>query len=444
MTTRAPRPTRPQTREIVNWGGNVRFRPGRLARPVDPSEIGLLVARAAAAGERVRVVGSRHSWAPQIETDGLLLDLGALRACTLDDDADAVIVEGGVRLRDLNAFLASAGLALENLGYVSEQTVAGAVVTGTHGSGRGALLATAVEALTLVTADGAARSLSAGADPELFAVTRLGLGATGVVADLRLRCRPAFDLRETRTRLPFEEAFGPELAARLQRYPYAHYVWFPHVAEAVFVAREILDAPGAPSPAGPPRAGAREWLETHVGACLGGRLPRLVPALNRLGARSTLYREGSRTGRSDALLNGPLPPVYRETEYALPLERASEAMAGLRAVVERERLALNFPVTVRFAAADDIPLSPACGRDVAFISVAGSPGAPFEAARRAIEPGWKALGGRPHWAKLFDATADELARLYPDAYERVRATMSRVDPGGTFRNPFLDRLFPRG
>ena len=427
---------------VRNWGGTVRFRPASLERPRDLDELQGVIRRAAAQGKRVRVMGAGHSWSPLVQTDGVLVDLRHFQHRTVDERGMAT-VGAGVRLSALNDFLDERQRALPNLGFITAQTAVGAVLTGTHGSGPAAMLASQVERLSLVTAEGAIRHIGP-ADSELYDAARISLGALGVVTEMQFRTRPAFNLAEERQQLPFDEAFGPAMLTRLSEDSYQHYLWMPFTDFAIHVRRDVTTHPAdRPPRSGPPRSSPREFLLTRGGTWLGRALPRLVPSLNRLGDDLGMMQPGRRIGRSHQVLCGPMPPIYHETEYALPLERGPQAMLAFRRIIEAERPALNFPVLVRFAAADPLWLSPALGRPTVFVNVLASPGAGFDHGRRLLEPVCKGLGGRPHWAKRFTANPAELAELYPDTHARFGTLATRMDPRGMFRNAFLDSLFPR-
>src|SRR5689334_11642549 len=161
-----------------NWAGNQRCAPAALERPRDVEEVAAAVKRAAAAGRTVRVTGSGHSFTDAVATDGTLLDLRDLHGGVEVDPATGLVtVPAGMRLHALNQVLWDAGLAMSNLGDIDVQTVAGAVSTGTHGTGQElGGLATQIRALELVTADGAVVTCSPTERAELFTSARVGVG----------------------------------------------------------------------------------------------------------------------------------------------------------------------------------------------------------------------------------------------------------------------------
>ena len=211
-----------------NWAGNATATPARWATPRTETEISAAVNGAAAAGLRVRALGSGHSFTPAAATDGLALDLSGWTGIVAADTRTGVVtVRSGTTLRALNAALDGLGLAMANLGDIDAQTVAGALSTGTHGTGaRLGGLATQAEAFGLILADGSPVTCSAAERPELFAAARVGLGALGVISTVTLRCVPAFELAaDERPELVDEviERFDSIAAAN----DHFEFYWFP-------------------------------------------------------------------------------------------------------------------------------------------------------------------------------------------------------------------------
>jgi FAD/FMN-containing dehydrogenase len=181
--------------------------PARWCQPRTEAEISAAVKDAAADGLPVRALGSGHSFTSAAATAGVAIDLSRWTGITAaDTQTGLVTVRAGTTLRTLNAELGGLGLAMANLGDIDAQTLAGALSTGTHGTGaRLGGLATQVEALDLVLADGSLVTCSAASRPELFAAARIGLGALGVITSVTLRCVPSFTLAADERPVPVDE-----------------------------------------------------------------------------------------------------------------------------------------------------------------------------------------------------------------------------------------------
>ena len=426
-----------------NWSGEQTCRPERVERPGDVSELVAALDRAAQAGATARVAGSGHSFSDLVPTDGHLLELGRMnRVLDVDPSRGLVRVEAGITLRALNRRLAELGLALENLGDIDAQTLAGAIATATHGTGaRFPNLSAQVGALELVTADGRVLELSAESNPEAFRAARVGLGALGVVTAVTLRCVPAFTLRGIDEPRPLEPTLEG-LEELVEAHDHFELFTFPYSPTALTRRSDRTEC--APAPRGRARAYAEDIVvQNHAFGLfcrVGRRAPRLVPALNRSVARLAGRRE--RVEASYAIFSSPRLVRFVEMEYALPRAVAATALRRVRATIEERRLPVNFPLELRFVAADDAFLSPAAGRETAYLAVHVFAGMAWRELFAAVEEIMDELGGRPHWGKRHFATARSLAPRYPE-WERFAAVRARLDPDERFANPGIERVLGR-
>lgn len=429
--------TGPKAAAWTNWSRTHHCVPAAIERPGSVEEVVAAVDRAAQAGRVVRVAGAGHSFTDAVCTDGTLLSLERLgRLLDADPASGLVRVEAGMTLHRLNRELLLRNLALPNVGDVDAQSVAGALATGTHGTGaRLPNLSAQVETVELVLGDGRRQTLTA-ADGDLLRAARVGLGALGVVVAVTLRCVPAFRLRGVDRRERLEDV----LAGLDQRADAADHfeLWtFPHSPLALTRTNTRTDAPRD----APGRTFA--WLQdvaldNHAFGLLNRaarRRPAAVPAVNRLAGRLASPRE--RVDWSFRIFASPRLVRFTEMEYAVPRARAAEAVRGARAILERHPV--SFPVELRFAAADDAVLSPAHGRDTAYVAVHVFEGMPWEPAFREVEAFMGGLGGRPHWGKRSFLTAAELAPRYP-AWDAFRAARAELDPQGRFANAWARRV----
>ncbi|GAA0481407.1 D-arabinono-1,4-lactone oxidase [Streptomyces sp. NPDC046215] len=423
-----------------NWAGNVTAHPRNALAPASTEEVAEAVAKAAARGLRVKAAGSGHSFTAAAATDGLLIRPGRLTGFrALDRAAGTVTVAAGTTLRRLNETLSAHGLSLANMGDIMEQTVSGAVSTGTHGTGRtSGSLAAQVTGLELVTADGSVLTCSAAENPEVFAAARLGLGALGVITAITFAVEPEFLLRAVEEPMPLDRVTADfdRLVAENEHF---EFYWFPHTAGCTTKRNNRAAGPAAP----PGRLSA--WVEDELlsnglfqAVCSVGRaVPAAVPAMARVTGRALSAR--TYTDVPYKVFTSPRRVRFLEMEYAVPREAAMAALLELRAAIERSRLRIGFPVEVRTAPADDIPLSTAYGRDTAYIAVHQYRGTPHRAYFTAAERIMTAHGGRPHWGKLHSRDAAYLAGAYP-RFAEFCALRDRLDPERVFGNDYLRRV----
>ncbi|WP_328690590.1 FAD-binding protein [Streptomyces caniferus] len=423
-----------------NWAGNVTARPARSMTPASTEEVAAAVRAAAADGLTVKAAGTGHSFTPAAATDGLLIRperLTGVRA--VDRAAGTVTVAAGTPLKHLNHTLAAHGLSLTNMGDIMEQTVSGATATGTHGTGRdSASIAAQITALELVTADGSVLTCSAGENPEVFAAARLGLGALGVVSELTFAVEPEFLLTAREEPMAFDEVTDrfDELVAENEHF---EFYWFPHTGSCNTKRNNRSQGPAAP----PGRVSG--WVEDELLsngvfqlACTVGRaVPAAIPGIAKVSSRALSAR--TYTDIPYKVFTSPRRVRFVEMEYALPRAAAVAALGELKALVERSDFKVSFPVEVRTAPADDLPLSTASGRDTAYLAVHMYRGTPYEAYFAAVERIMTAHDGRPHWGKLHTRDAAYLADAYP-RFGEFTAVRDRLDPDRRFANAYLRRV----
>jgi L-gulono-1,4-lactone dehydrogenase len=428
------------TGEWVNWPGDQRCRPARVLAPRSREELAAVVGGAAAAGEKISVTGSGHSFTEAAMTDQTMLRLEALHG-VLDADPGSGLVRvgAGTVLADLNEELAGLGLALENLGDIDSQTVAGAISTGTHGTGAGyGNISTRVEGIELVLADGSVRDLTAAGDPELLRAARIGVGALGAISAMTIRCLPAFTLRRVDSAHRLDEVLGrfDELAATNDHF---EFFTFPYSDRALVLERNRVDAP--PAPRG--RAAAflndvvlENWALEAL-AATGRAMPRAIPALAKFAG---LVATGGRNqDHSHRIFVNQRRVRFTEMEYAVPREHGPTAVRRVVEWVRANRFPVFFPIEVRVTAGDDADLSAAHGRDTAYIAVHQYRGMEWRPYFEAVEAIMDDYAGRPHWGKRHFQTAATLAPRYPRwaSFQRAR---DELDPGRVFTNPYAERV----
>ncbi|MFB6827055.1 D-arabinono-1,4-lactone oxidase [Streptomyces virginiae] len=423
-----------------NWAGNVTATPVRTVTPASVGEIQEAVRRAAEEGLRVKAVGTGHSFTAAAATDGVLVRPQALAGIrSIDRAAGTVTVAAGTVLKDLNQALAAAGLSLTNMGDIMEQTVSGATSTGTHGTGRdSASIAAQIRGLELVTADGRLLTCSEKENPEVFAAARLGIGALGIVTAITFAVEPIFFLTAREEPMGFDRVTA-EFEEHFVENEHFEFYWFPHTGNCNTKRNNRSQGPAAPP--GPVSA----WIEDELLSnglfqavnSLGRAVPATIPSIARVASRALSAR--TYTDIPYKVFTSPRRVRFVEMEYALPRGQVVEALRELRAMVDRSRLRISFPVEVRTAPADDITLSTASGRDTAYIAVHMYKNTPYHAYFTAAEAIFTAHGGRPHWGKVHTRDAGYFAEAYP-RFGEFLALRDRLDPDRVFGNDYLRRV----
>ncbi len=426
--------------EWRNWAGDQRCRPAAVRYPASIDQLAEAIATGASQGRRVRVAGAGHSFSENVLTDGLMLKLDRMgEVIDVDRSSGLVRVQGGITIHALSRKLDLHGLAMENLGDIDIQTIAGAISTATHGTGASlGNISSQVSELKLVLADGSTLVCSPERDPDVFRAARVGLGALGVIAEVTLRCVPAFTLLGIDAPAPLEETLERFEELALGNDHFEFFV-FPHARTALTRTNNRVERP--PRPRGKAAAYLNDVLLTNHAFELfcraGRRVPRLIPRLNRI--VTALAGRSERVESSAAIFASPRLVRFTEMEYALPREHTPHAVRAVMSMIEQRGFAVPFPIEVRTVAPDDALLSTAAGRDSGFVAVHMYRGMEWEPYFRAVESIMDELGGRPHWGKRHFQTAATLRPRYPE-WDRFQDIRARLDPESRFANQWTDRV----
>ena len=423
-----------------NWAGNQKASPVSIDAPRSVAELAALVASASEQGQKVKAVGSGHSFTSAAATNGRMIRLENLSGILHVDRATCrVTVGAGTRLSELNTLLDAEGLALANLGDIAYQTVAGAISTSTHGTGKALTgLAGQVVAMKLVNGHGEIIECSQSVNPHIFDVARVSVGALGVITEYTLQAVPSFRLRalEQPMRLDVVLENAHDLASTNDHF---EFFWIPHTKWALTKRNNRTEDELQPLPR------VKGWIEKtfmenyafgavcRIGRARPSLIPRLATALPSSGSREYV-------DQSFKIFASPRIVRFYEMEHALPVEALVPALKEIRAMVDRKGYLLNFPVEVRFTKGDDVPLSTAYGRDSAYIAVHVYKGMECEPFFRDVEDILRAYDARPHWGKMHYREADELSKLYP-RWDEFITLRNQLDPQRTFSNAYSDTVF---
>lgn len=423
-----------------NWGRSVKTTPARQAQPASTAEVQTIVREAARDGLTVKAYGAGHSFTPIAATEGVLLHLGRMnKVLATDVESGQVRVQAGLSLHDLNPQLKALGLALPNLGDVDPQSVAGAVSTGTHGTGHKLHgISNAVRGVQLVTAAG--DLLEIDENHPWFGASRVTLGALGIITEVTLQCVPAFLLHAREEPMPLPEVLDrlPELVEENDHF---EFYWFPHTEKALIKRNNRVPEGTQPKPLGK----FKHWLDdeflsntVYEGVNrIAAKRRNLVPRINNISGSLLGAREY--TSDSFDVFVSPRTVKFRESEFAMPRAALTDVISELQGWFGAGHENISFPIEVRFTAADDVWMSTGHERDNCYVAVhhywRNDPTAYFAAAQGIFT----SHEGRPHWGKMHTLGADYFAQRYSRFNDFV-AIRDELDPQRLFSNPYLDRV----
>jgi L-gulono-1,4-lactone dehydrogenase len=423
-----------------NWSGEQRCRPLRIARPRTREGLIAAVIEANEAGRRIKVAGSGHSFTGIALTDGTMLDLTMLkRVLDVDRPSGLVKVEAGIVLADLNRRLDQRGLALENLGDIDRQSLAGSISTGTHGTGiRFRNLSSQIVSMEVVTADGTLREFSESSDPDGWRAARIGLGALGAIYSVTLQTVTNFRIDRTDRPRPLPDVLAA-LDSFVDELDHFEFYVFPHTEVAL--CRESMRTQVPAKPASPAATYAQEvvvenWLAAGF-AQVARHVPAAIPTLSKMAAAGA--GKSRKVDSSFKVYASERRLKFTEMEYSIPRVNAREVVERVLAIAARPEFEVCFPIEVRFTAGDDAMLSPAHGRDSCYFAVHHDRHGDWQPYFEAVAAVMAEYGGRPHWGKRHQLGSTELAELYP-RFEDFKAVRGRLDPDSRFANPYTEQV----
>jgi len=428
-----------QTTRWSNWAGNQQTGTVLLSKPQTESELQQVVQSAQASGRRVKAVGSGHSFTAIAVSEEVLVDLSDYdEIVAIDKINQTVTVQSGIQLSKLNQALYENSLAMQNLGDIAYQTIAGAISTSTHGTGaKFTGIANQVVALRVVLADSSIVECSANVNAQLFSCARVGLGALGLISTVTLKVVPAFNLAVIEEPMRVDDVLQ-NLDLHVDSNDHFEFFWVPHTGWALTKRNNRNSLPVEPM------SKMSHWysktlMENYAfgAVCMLGKarpslIPKLAKALPSSGRNE--YSDAShKVFASKRIIK------FYEMEYAIPREACAEALNRVRRMVKDSGFFLNFPVEVRFTAPDEIPLSTASNRESAYIAVHIYKGMNYVPYFKEVESIMNSYQGRPHWGKLHFQSAATLASRYPqwDVFQAVR---NQVDPQRMFSNQYLETV----
>ena len=384
----------------TNWSSKLHAQPAAIHHVRSEDDAVALAVAARDDGSSIRCVGTAHSHAPLVPTPDTIADVSALSGViSMDAETRRAWVRAGTPISALGRPLQDGGLALENQGDIDRRTLAGAVATGTHGTGVSlSNLSSAVVGARLAVSTGDLLTCSVDDQHELWQVTRQNLGAIGIVTAIEIQLRDAYRLRQQGWNEPLDDMLS-RLDEIVHHHRHFEFFWFPTADMVVAKATDETD----------------DDPEYPVG------------------------EEGSRCAWNHEVLSNHRDWPHTEMEYSIPLEAGPPCLADLREMLRTDFPEMGWPVEYRTLAADDVWLSTAYRRRSATISIHADVETNEVLLFEACEKIFVQHDGRPHWGKVHYRRGDELATTHPrwDDWWRVR---DATDPTGTFVNEHLDEL----
>ena len=420
-----------QRQTWTNWSGYQQASPQQILKPQSLSELQDIVRQS----DKIRVVGAGHSFTPLVCTDATLLSLDHLSGVVSADEQNSIAeVWSGTRLFNLDQYLQPINQSLMQQGDIDQQSLAGAVSTGTHGTGADMQCISAyVQSFELLTASGELLQCSPTENAEIFQAGRVSLGSFGVLTKISMQDKPRYKLKEHVELCPLSE-----VVQHIQQWKTEHrhieFFAFSHAEQVMLKTLDITEEDIQP------RKESFPSEDTLLTLCceLTRMFPSLNPKLQKL--LGVFVKPTTCVDWSSRIFPTPRNTRFNEMEYQVPVELGISCLQEILTALQKSGQQTFFPIEFRFVKGDDIWLSPFYQRDSISISVhqyiKQNPKLLFDE----IEPILQRYQGRPHWGKMHSLNAGQLRMLYPkwDDFLQLRA---RLDPEKKFLNPYLQQLF---
>lgn len=423
---------------IQNWAGNVQFNAGQLFFPESIDDVIEVVNNARKEKKKIRVVGSGHSFTNLIQTDEWFVSLDRLSGVIFfDEDQGLVEVYGGTKLYEIGKYLGEKGWAQENLGDINTQSIAGAISTGTHGTGmKFGNISTQVEELVMITAEGEELMISRQVNSHLYDVSLVSLGLLGIVVKVKLKVIHAPTYVYKSRKILYSD-LKHQISSYIHENRHFECFLFPYSNHVQIKTMNITDEK--------PRT--RKWrriesmiMENYIFGFLSvlcRKWPNLTKSVSRISARAISNSE--QYAPSYDLFATPRKVKFVEMEYAIPLEDMVACIDEIRAKIEEQQYNVHFPIECRVVKRDNSWLSPSFGRDSAYIAFHMFKGMPYETYFNDMETIMKKYDGRPHWGKIHQAKFSELTTKYSHLRNFLK-WRARLDPDQLFVNPYVKQM----
>ena len=413
-----------------NWSGLQTSYPRQMLMPKDRNALVFAIQQHA----KIRMVGAGHSFSPLVKTDDVLLSLDHLQGLIKADPVTLTAeVWAGTRIQQLHTIFHPFQQALQNQGDIDSQSLAGAISTGTHGTGANLpCLSGLVKGFELITAQGDVLKCDANQNKEIFEAGRVALGSFGVISKITLQNRKSYKLKE-HIRLCSVKDILEQMNTWKDQHRHIESFIFPYHDKALLKTLNETDELVQTKPA--------EWPSEDTLLTLCCELTKLVPAsvvtLQKL--VSVFVKESYQVNWSAHVFPSVRNTKFNEMEYQLPIDKGIQCLEEIIAQFRKKHLPAFFPIEVRYVKGDDIWLSPFYQQDSLSISIHQYAKQDCRKIFAEIEPIFWRYGGRPHWGKIHSLKAYDLVDLYPK-WKEFNQLREKLDPQQKFLNPYLKEL----
>ena len=425
---------------MKNWSGYLTWDPKKILFPESEKEIQNIVKKALEEDQKIRVMGSGHSFTPVSATNDILISLDNYQGLISSDKENlTATVKGGTKLFLLNQLLHEQGMAMENLGDIDQQSIAGAISTGTHGTGISfGSLSTQVLRLSFINGLGEKVTCSKYENHELFKAAQISLGTLGIITELTLQCIPSYKLELIIDKTTLKEILSSYKEV-IQNNRNFEYYWFPNTEYVMTKVCNVTDDPVD-------KSGLKNYFQDYILENYAFKLicefAKIFPSksiwTSKFSAKTISYHR--KVNYSHKVLVAPRLVKFNEMEYNVPLEAYEDVMKDVVKWINKNNKTVHFPIENRFVKGDDIYLSPSYKRDSAYIACHVYNKKEFTAFFTALEEIFLSYEGRPHFGKINQFNKELMNQCYPE-FNTFCKLREENDPSNIFISDYMKTLF---
>lgn len=424
---------------IQNWGKTLKFTVDNYAQPNSEEEIVKLLQQANVEGKNVRVIGSGHSWTKLIETNQILVNLDLYQGViSVDKENKIVEVKSGTKLLKLGNELNSLGFAMENLGDIDVQSIAGALNSGTHGTGKNfGTLATQIYGITIALGSGELVYCDEITNRELFKAAQISLGSLGIITRYKLKVVDAFKLEYTSSLGSMKDMIDNYDTYNSENRNYEFY-WFPYTD---MVQLKLVNETQKPIKDGGFWRDFNDVVIENLGYQVLSETSRILPKFykpfSKFSAKNVPH--GTWRNQSNKIFATVRWVKFKEMEYNVPKEKFTACITEIMDTIHKRDFRVHMPIEVRYVKQDDILISPANQRDCVYMAVHQYNGMDYEEYFKTIEEIFWKYDGRPHYGKMNTMKKPQFENTY-SGWNTFATIQKQSDPKGIMLNEYLKSI----
>jgi len=431
----------------TNWSKSFSSYPTSILYPTSETELVSIVKKANSKNSKIKIIGSGHSCSLIAETNkGTLISLDNYKKIiSINKEKNLITVEAGIRLKDLCTYLTQNNVALSNMGTIDEQSIAGAVSTGTHGTGIDfGALDQQIQSMGIIIASGEILTVSDTKNLLIFKAAKVGLGAFGIISSVTLKIENSYNLEVNTQNLSFDEML--KNIHLIRKTDYLRFWWVPHTDKVQLWKANRTKKTSTKTNA------FLNWLQGifkgnivhEIGLWITSFIPNKIPMLNKFMYHILFKKEIHQIGNSHEEFTLPIHLKQSVMEYGIPLEHTTAAITEIKQLLIKENLKVHMPIELRFTPKNDALLSMAHDTETCYIGIISykpfGKNIPHDVYFEKVHNIFKKYQGRPHWAKKHFYTSTELKNLYPK-WKEFSKIKNELDPNRIFENDFLKKIF---